>query len=97
MQCTSPAQYALQVTIREINGGIIGSALIIFGIGISGLLKWILMYISPLTGEQSSLCRYQAEVHLHNVDDWSYLLFSTEFLNSATDWLTVQWLLILLW
>lgn len=41
---------SVQVTIREVSGGIIGSALIIFGIGASGLLKAMLMYISPLTG-----------------------------------------------
>ena len=40
-----------QVTIREISGGIIGSSIFIFFIGISGLLKVLLPYISPLTGD----------------------------------------------
>ena len=36
--------------MREVSGGIIGSACIIFFIGASGLLSVILKFISPITG-----------------------------------------------
>ena len=39
-----------QVTMQEVSGGIIGSALIIFVIGYSGLINLLLRYISPITG-----------------------------------------------
>lgn len=46
---SAPNHERFLVTMREISGGIIGSALIIFGIGFSGLLKVVLKYISPIT------------------------------------------------
>ena len=38
-----------QVTMREVQGGIIGSAFIIMAFALSGLLRAVLHYISPIT------------------------------------------------
>lgn len=45
----------LQVTMRELQGGIIGSSLFIIFLGISGLLTAVLHFISPITGEHRCL------------------------------------------
>ena len=39
----------LQVTMREVQGGIIASAFFIMFFSVSGLLRAVLRYISPLT------------------------------------------------
>lgn len=41
--------HAWQVTMREVQGGIIASALFIMFFSMSGLLRAVLRYISPLT------------------------------------------------
>jgi xanthine/uracil permease len=43
------AHLRAQVTMREVQGGIIGSAFIIMAFALSGLLRAVLHYISPLT------------------------------------------------
>ena len=41
--------HVLQVTMREVQGGIIASAFFIMFFSVSGLLRAVLRYISPLT------------------------------------------------
>lgn len=39
----------VQASMRELQGGIIGAAIIQVGIGYFGIMGWLLKYISPLT------------------------------------------------
>ena len=44
-----------QVTMREVQGGIIASSFFIIFFALSGLLRAVLHYISPITGKRASL------------------------------------------
>ena len=41
--------HGVQASMRELQGGIIGAAIIQVGIGYFGIMGWLLKYISPLT------------------------------------------------